>query len=741
METEFVLSAGDQRWPLPPGATTITIGRASNADIRLQADDQISRIHARLTRDAGTWILHDESRNGTGLNGHRLTTPTPLSPGDRIHIGRSILTFHTTPKADPPSAPERMPAERGHTSPDAEPRYPAPPTPPPYATPSYADPASALPHAEAPADEAAPYTLAEEAASYAPVDGVASYGPADAPALADPLGDDVYAAVPDLHSSTEAPPAGPSTGSHRAPTDSAAAPAAPPGAPASHRAPTYPPNADPAQPPAPAPTSHRAAAPTQPPATTPPLPDGLPPSTAPAEYHPGPPFTDQPHPATPFPPDHTTPPHPTIPTDHSIPTDDGYPADDAGLSPFAPDGLAAAGGSAPRTDGYPPSDGGRSPFAPEGPPDGVGSGDAAAGNPAGSAGLFAPEGGGGYVGREDGPVGLVPGFEGRGGGTWAAYPSADNPEPVRSPWEVSGQIEQSAPNWNESDSWPAATDRRTGDDRRGAGTDQQPTDQHSDLHPDQDSGQHPDQPSDQHPGQHADQHADFPDADHEAVGTVRLSRVLIVSGGIVVLGLVVNLIAGFFAAGPGSMLGWLVAPSIALVTGMVLALIDAAAPKPHRPGRFDVSVLIAIGVVLVGIGVGGFALTAGTEYVSGYLTGNESGADRLVKPVAKAGSGISVTVENVTYTSHFTRIEVQVGNSGKQAFTIPIDGTTFTAADGTALHADPGKSSWPSRIDAGGSDHGTITFKGHLPDSATQAVLTFKSGTTTFAVSGVLLSK
>lgn len=77
METEFALSLGTQRWTLPAESDTITIGRASNADIRLQADDQISRIHARLGRTGTTWTLYDESRNGTGLNGRRLASPTP----------------------------------------------------------------------------------------------------------------------------------------------------------------------------------------------------------------------------------------------------------------------------------------------------------------------------------------------------------------------------------------------------------------------------------------------------------------------------------------------------------------------------------------------------------------------------------------------------------------------------------------------------------------------------------------
>lgn len=296
-------------------------------------------------------------------------------------------------------------------------------------------------------------------------------------------------------------------------------------------------------------------------------------------------------------------------------------------------------------------------------------------------------------------------------------------------------------------------------------------------------------------------------------------RVLAVAGAIVGVGLIVNLIITFGSGGPGGVLRWLVPPGIALVVGMVLALLDAAAPVSsvargvpgaagetssegdisvrgatdhgagvrgvgegasgqsagsrgagdhgaggQRPGvrgvgdgdggpgvvgrgaggrgvgRFEVSVLVAVGVVLAGVGVGGFALSAGVEYVAGYMSGNESGEDRLVKPVSRTSSGITVTVENVTYTSHFTRVEVRLKNAAKQAVTIPIDGTALTAAGGAGLRADSGRSSWPGKVAASGTEHGTITFKGKLPDSATSAVLTFKSGNTTFSVPGIAVT-
>jgi hypothetical protein len=360
-------------------------------------------------------------------------------------------------------------------------------------------------------------------------------------------------------------------------------------------------------------------------------------------------------------------------------------------------------------------------------------------------GLYAPV----EEGDEYGPAGIVPGFEAdpprsSDSSDWAAaYPSAENPEPVRSPWEISAQIDQSQPNWNESDGWPdgsVATDRRAPGDRRSPGTDRRSgADRRATNR----------LPGSDQRGQ-SRRTTDAPDTNHRTdpgydqgdgtVGTVRLPRILFAAGGVLLLGIVVNLIVIFLADGHGGMLRWLIAPTIALIVAMVLAVLDAASPTHHVRGRLDVPVLAAIAVVLIGVGVGGFAVTAGAEYVAGYLSGNESGADRLVKPAAESKGGISVTVQNVTYTSHFTRVEVLVANGGKEAFTIPLAGTTFTAADGTALHADTGKSAWPSRIAAGGSEHGTITFTGHLPDGATAAALTFKSGDTSFTVQGVALS-
>jgi hypothetical protein len=215
-----------------------------------------------------------------------------------------------------------------------------------------------------------------------------------------------------------------------------------------------------------------------------------------------------------------------------------------------------------------------------------------------------------------------------------------------------------------------------------------------------------------------------------------------IAGAVLGLGLLINLAGTFLASGPGGALRWLVPPTIALVVAMVLALMDAVgSTRPGRATRLDVPVIIAMIVVLLGVGVGGFALTAGVDYVADYVTGKESGADHLIKPVAVTGSGLTATVKNVTYTSHFTRVDVAIKNAGQQSITLPIEGNAaFTGSDGNSLQADGFRSQWTDKIPAGAIRQGTITFKGHLPEGTTAAALTLKAGGTAIAVNSIPLS-
>ncbi|MDR3699203.1 MAG: FHA domain-containing protein [Candidatus Sulfopaludibacter sp.] len=70
----------------------VSIGRGGEdlwVDLPLYTSDEISREHARLRRDAssGRFSILDQSRNGTWVNGRRLTRGTEMELPDRAEIG------------------------------------------------------------------------------------------------------------------------------------------------------------------------------------------------------------------------------------------------------------------------------------------------------------------------------------------------------------------------------------------------------------------------------------------------------------------------------------------------------------------------------------------------------------------------------------------------------------------------------------------------------------------------------
>jgi DNA-binding winged helix-turn-helix (wHTH) protein len=85
--------------PLLKGANVI--GRAADAAIRVDGPG-ISRYHARIHVENGQATLEDlASKNGTHLNGRRLSTPEPLDDGNKIGLGGISLTFRITAPGSP----------------------------------------------------------------------------------------------------------------------------------------------------------------------------------------------------------------------------------------------------------------------------------------------------------------------------------------------------------------------------------------------------------------------------------------------------------------------------------------------------------------------------------------------------------------------------------------------------------------------------------------------------------------
>jgi adenylate cyclase len=59
-------------------------------------DDRVSRRHATIHAQGEQefWLVDLGSRNGTYLNGRRISQPTRVRDGDRLQIGPFLLTFH-----------------------------------------------------------------------------------------------------------------------------------------------------------------------------------------------------------------------------------------------------------------------------------------------------------------------------------------------------------------------------------------------------------------------------------------------------------------------------------------------------------------------------------------------------------------------------------------------------------------------------------------------------------------------
>jgi pSer/pThr/pTyr-binding forkhead associated (FHA) protein len=91
---------------LPPSGTLI-IGRGVDADVFLASDDA-SRRHAQLEVAGLEVTIRDlDSRNGTFVNGERLTKPRLLRFGDEIRIAEARLVIKPVSVATS-SAPARQ---------------------------------------------------------------------------------------------------------------------------------------------------------------------------------------------------------------------------------------------------------------------------------------------------------------------------------------------------------------------------------------------------------------------------------------------------------------------------------------------------------------------------------------------------------------------------------------------------------------------------------------------------------
>jgi hypothetical protein len=192
-------------------------------------------------------------------------------------------------------------------------------------------------------------------------------------------------------------------------------------------------------------------------------------------------------------------------------------------------------------------------------------------------------------------------------------------------------------------------------------------------------------------------------------------------------------------------LAWLAVPLamvlVAIVTALTTATIDTYYPPgppsgqhqrptqggPQPPDErprlpFAVSMLL----VVVAIGVAGLGITVGVRYVVGWVTGDEPGVERLVSEVEASDQGLTLTVEEVVQTRHFTRVAVLADNDVGHSVSLPVfNNATLVSRSGAVLQADAFRSDWADSLAPWTTQRGVIVFSGHLADRVRRARLSF----------------
>ena len=94
MSSHLEVSKPSGRELIPLEGQRVTLGKASTNAVSLEHDETVSRLHAVLENLGFAWSIRDlGSRNGTYLNGERITAERVLRSGDEVRVGKSRLLF------------------------------------------------------------------------------------------------------------------------------------------------------------------------------------------------------------------------------------------------------------------------------------------------------------------------------------------------------------------------------------------------------------------------------------------------------------------------------------------------------------------------------------------------------------------------------------------------------------------------------------------------------------------------
>lgn len=141
---------------------------------------------------------------------------------------------------------------------------------------------------------------------------------------------------------------------------------------------------------------------------------------------------------------------------------------------------------------------------------------------------------------------------------------------------------------------------------------------------------------------------------------------------------------------------------------------------PFFPGDVLWSlVAVVIGVLLSVVAVNprwAAMISQRLRGLEAWITGNERGMDILADTRSGRAGALTLTVDQILLTPHFTRVVVTVTNNGLAPVDLPGAGRwRLMTRDGTVLQGSALRSLWPDSVQAHWSVAGIMTFD-RLPE-------------------------
>jgi hypothetical protein len=204
-----------------------------------------------------------------------------------------------------------------------------------------------------------------------------------------------------------------------------------------------------------------------------------------------------------------------------------------------------------------------------------------------------------------------------------------------------------------------------------------------------------------------------------------------------VIGLLANSLNTYFERLQNTWLTWLLPNMVSAVVVVIGVLVNHFSSSGNQPSygesprpraRSTIPVVGVLAIVLV-LGIAAVGVTFGVRYAVGYVTGREpEKAVRFAGQAQDSAGGVKVTVRRIYETDHFTRVEVTALSNSAIPKSLPLGSfCSFSGSDQT-LESDPFRSEWTTGLARGVTQHGTITFSGHLSGNAQPATLSFTFG-------------